>query len=383
MDDLFQPYGDAMSERLLDSSNPSDDRPTLAGSAPEAATQPKRPAATPRTTLFSRRTQTLLGVQIVGTGSYVPERVVTNDDLAKLHGCDPEWIVQRSGVRERRHAAPHQATSDLAAEAGYRAIRDAGIDPSEVDLLIVGTFTPDHATPSTACLVQDKLQLDVPAFDVSAACSGFMYALSTAAQYVKTGNAQNALVIGADTNSRIVDPNEQKTYPLFGDGAGAVLLTGGEDHQGLMCYQMGADGSGGPLLETPAGGSRRPLDAEAIANGDQYLKMDGRSVFKWAVRSVADTIDLVLANSGLTADDISLLVLHQANIRIIEAAMKHLGIPAEKAFTNLDRYGNTSGASVPLALDEAVRQGQINRGDVVLMSGFGAGLTWGTGLFRW
>ena len=373
-----------MSERLLQqSSATSADSPTKGDASADDATAPKRAAATPRTTLFSRRTQTLLGLRIAGTGSYVPSQVVTNDDLARRHGCDPEWIVQRSGVRERRHAAPDQATSDLAAEAGYRAIRDAGIDPSEVDLLIVGTFTPDHFTPSTACLVQDKLQLDVPAFDVSAACSGFMYALATAGQYVRTGNARNALVIGADTNSRIADPSDQKTYPLFGDGAGAVLLTSGEAHQGLMCYQLGADGAGGPLLETPAGGSRCPLTAASIEAGDQYLKMDGRSVFKWAVRSVADTIDLVLANSGLTADDISLLVLHQANIRIIEAAMKHLGIPAEKAFTNLDRYGNTSGASVPLALDEAVRQGQINRGDVVLMSGFGAGLTWGTGLFRW
>ena len=369
-----------MSERLLSPSVPSTAEVDANGSA---ASRPTRPASTPRTTLFSRRTQTLLGIQIAGTGSYVPDTVVTNEDLAARHGCDPEWIVQRSGVRERRHAAPDQATSDLAAEAGYRAIRDAGIDASDVDLLVVGTFTPDHFTPSTACLVQDKLQLDVPAFDVSAACSGFMYAMATAGQFVRTGNAQNALVIGADTNSRIVDPGEQKTFPLFGDGAGAVLLTAGEAHQGLMCYQMGADGSGGPLLETPAGGSRQPLTAEAIARGDQYLKMDGRSVFKWAVRSVADTIDLVLSNSGLTADDISLLVLHQANIRIIEAAMRHLGIPAEKVFTNLDKYGNTSGASVPLALDEAVREGRINRGDVVLMSGFGAGLTWGTGLFRW
>ena len=371
-----------MSDHLLaahDAADSSNDAPAEA----ERHVQPLRPAATPRTTLFSRRTQTLLGIQIAGTGSYVPSQVVTNEDLARQHGCDPEWIVKRSGVRERRHAAADQATSDLAAEAGYRAIRDAGIDPSEIDLLVVGTFTPDHFAPSTACLVQDKLQLDVPAFDVSAACSGFMYALATAGQFVATGNAQNALVIGADTNSRIVDPSDQKTYPLFGDGAGAVLLRAGEPHQGLMCYQMGADGAGGGLLETPSGGSRCPLTAAGIDAGEQYLKMDGRSVFKWAVRSVADTIDLVLANSGLTADDISLLVLHQANIRIIDAAMKHLGIPSEKAFTNLDKYGNTSGASVPLALDEAVRSGRIEPGDVVLMSGFGAGLTWGTGLFRW
>lgn len=338
---------------------------------------------TSRSTLFSQRTQTLLGVQIVGTGGYVPENVVTNADLEASVGADSDWIERRSGVLERRHAVEGQATSDLACEAARRAFKNAGVDPAEVDLLVVGTFTPDYLCPSTACLVQDKLGLDVPAFDVSAACSGFLYAMVTAAQYVATGNSQMALVIGADVNSRIVDPNEKKIFPLFGDGAGAVLIAKGDDHQGLLCYQMGADGSGGSMLEMPAGGSKTPLDAQGIANGAQYLQMDGRNVFKWAVRVVEDTVKLVLDKSGLTADEVSLFCFHQANIRILNHAVEALGIPQEKVFNNLCKYGNTSAASVPLALDEAARAGRINKGDVVLMCGFGAGLTWGTGLFRW
>ena len=347
-------------------------------SAPQAVSP-----ETSRSTLFSQRTQTLLGVQVVGSGSYVPDNVVTNDDLAEQIGADSAWIQKRSGILERRHAVEGQATSDLACEAARRAFKSSGVDPSEVDLLVVGTFTPDFQCPSAACLVQDKLGLDVPAFDVSAACSGFLYALVTAAQYVATGNSQMALVIGADTNSRIVDPAEKKTFPLFGDGAGAVLLASGDDHQGLLCYQMGADGSGGPLLDRPAGGSLRPLDVASLEAGEQFLQMDGRNVFKWAVRVVADTIELVLAKSGLTVEDVALFVLHQANERILDHAVETLGIPPEKVYNNLHRYGNTSGASVPLALDEALQEGRLKRGDVACLCGFGAGLTWGTGLFRW
>lgn len=338
---------------------------------------------TTRSTLFSQRTQTLLGVQIVGTGAYVPENIVTNNDLRDRVGADSDWIERRTGILERRHVAPGQATSDLACEAARRAFKNANVDPSEVDLLVVGTFTPDYLCPSTACLVQDKLGLDVPAFDVSAACSGFLYALVTAAQYVATGNSQMALVIGADTNSKIVDPSEKKIFPLFGDGAGAVLLAKGDAHQGLLCYQMGADGSGGPLLEIPAGGTKERLSPESMAAGRQYLQMDGRNVFKWAVRVVEDTVNLVLAKSGLTADEVSLFCFHQANVRILDHAVQALGIPQEKVFNNLTKYGNTSAASVPLALNEAAEQGRIRPGDVVLMCGFGAGLTWGTGLFRW
>ena len=325
----------------------------------------------------------MLGVQVISCGSYVPENVVTNSDLEARYGFDPEWVEQRTGILERRHCPPEQATSDLAVRAGRDAIRAAGVNPQEIDLLVVGTFTPDFHCPSTACLVQDQLGLDCPAFDAAAACAGFMYAFVTAAQFVATGNAKYALVIGADCNSRIVNPNDQRTFPLFGDGAGAVLLTRGEPHQGFMCYQMGSDGSGGPLLDRPAGGTKQPLTHETLDAGRHFLKMDGRSVFKWAVRLLTDTTELMLDKTGVGIHDVSLYLYHQANVRIISSAAEQLGIPADKVFNNLQRYGNTSGGSVPIVLDEAVQAGRINRGDTVLMCGFGAGLSWGTTLFRW
>ncbi|HWL07638.1 MAG TPA: beta-ketoacyl-ACP synthase III [Planctomicrobium sp.] len=334
-------------------------------------------------TLFTRRTSSLLGVQIAGTGSFLPDQVVSNELLNKKYGCDANWIVQRTGILERRHAPPEMATSDMCVEAARRAIRSSGIDPQQIDLLVCGTFTPDFHCPSTACLVQDQLGLDCPAFDTAAACAGFMYSMVTAAQFVATGNAKYALAIGADLNSRIVNPQDQRTFPLFGDGAGAVLITRGSPHQGLLCYQLGSDGSGGPLLDRKAGGTRFPLSIDALAAGDHYMKMDGRSVFKWAVRMLTDTIELVLEKSGKRIDDVSLFLLHQANIRIINAAAEQLGIPEQKLFNNLQKYGNTSAASIPIVLDEAIQAGRLERGDTALMCGFGAGLTWGTGLFRW
>jgi 3-oxoacyl-[acyl-carrier-protein] synthase III len=248
---------------------------------------------------------------------------------------------------------------------------------------VIATFTPDHICPSTACLVQHRLGLEVPAFDVSAACSGFMYALSTASQFIATGNAKTALVIGGDTNSRFMNPLDQRVFPLFGDGAGAVIVRRGEPRQGLVRYQLGADGAGAPLLVVPAGGTRQPASVETLQAGRQYVSMDGRSVFKWAVRVLSDTVALVLEEAGLTVQDVSLYLLHQANIRIIDAAVQQLGIPSEKVFNNIHRYGNTSGGSIPIALDEAFRAGRIKPGDTLLMCGFGAGLTWGTALFRW
>jgi 3-oxoacyl-[acyl-carrier-protein] synthase-3 len=339
----------------------------------------------PRTTSFKlhRKTYSLMGLQIIGTGSYVPDNVVTNEQLKETHGFDPAWIEQRSGIQERRHLPGEFATSDMSAEAGARAIRSAGVKPEDIDLLVLGTFTPDHFCPSTACLVQDRLGLEVPAFDVSAACSGFMYALATAGQYIATGNAKTALVIGADTNSRFMNPLDQRVYPLFGDGAGAAILTRGGPKQGLLRYQLGADGGGGPLLVIPGGGTRVPASASMIEAGDQYVKMDGRQVFKWAVRALSDTVALVLKEAGLSVHDVSLYLLHQANIRIIDAAVDQLGIPKEKVFNNIQRYGNTSGGSIPLALDEAFRAGRIKPGDTLMLCGFGAGLTWGTALFRW
>jgi len=350
---------------------------------PRAAAADVVSVSTSPATGWSQRTRSLLGVQIVSTGSYVPDRIVSNAELQDLYGCDSGWIEQRTGILRRRYAAEHQATSDLCIEAARRALRAGSIDPRQIDLVVVGTFTPDFQCPSTANIVQEALGLDAPAFDVSAACSGFVYALATAAQFVATGNSRMALVIGGDTNSRIVNPNDQKVAPLFGDGAGAVILAKGDAHQGLVCYQLGSDGSGGPMLDRKAGGTRNPLTTEAIAAGEQFLQMDGRSVFKWAVRAVTETIELVLRKSGLGVHDVSLYVLHQANIRIINYAAEQLGIAPEKLFTNLQDYGNTSGGSIPLALDEAYQRGQIHRGDTVVMSGFGAGLTWGTCLFRW
>ena len=324
----------------------------------------------------------ITGVQILATGSYAPPQIVTNADLAQF-GYDADWIVQRTGIHERRRAADGVAASDLGCEAAARCLASAGATIGVVDLIIVATMTPDSPTPSTACQVQRRLGGQAAAFDVSAACAGFMVALVTGMQFVKTGCARRVLVIGTDVMTRAVNPADRKTFPLFGDGAGAVLLGVGSDEQGFLSYVLGADGSGADLLCTYGGGSREPLTAESIAAGRQYMRMDGRPVFKWAVNLLADSVRDVLAAAGLTASDLALLVLHQANRRILDAAAKALDIPAEKVIVNLDRYGNTSAGSIPLVLDELAQAGRLRRGDHVLLSGFGAGLTWGTGVFRW
>lgn len=326
--------------------------------------------------------RSLQGFQILGTGSYVPESVVPNEALSSL-GCDPEWIIQRTGIRERRHAPTNMATSDLAYHAGIAALESAGVSAEEIDLIVVGTFTPDSLTPSTACRLQERLGIRAAAMDVSAACAGFLYAMITAAQFVKCGTSQKALVVGADLLSRIVDPNDKKIYPLFGDGAGAVVLGPGSDDQGMVSYTLGSEGEGAEMLYVPAGGSREPLTPEGIASGRQYLQMDGRGVFKWAVRLIEDSIRDVLYHAKLTTEDISLVVLHQANVRIIDAACENLGFAREKMLVNLDLYGNTSAGSVPIVLDQAAKEGRLNRGDKVLMCGFGAGLSWGTTVFQW
>lgn len=324
-----------------------------------------------------------MGLRVVGTGSYVPDSVVSNDHLHQRLGFDSEWIVKRTGILERRHAQPNQATSDLCHEAAKRCIEQAGVDPRAIDLLVLATFTPDMSFPSTACLVQDRLRLNCPAVDMQAACAGFMYALITGAAYVASGASDLALIIGGDANSRIVNPNDLKTYPLFGDGAGAVLLAKGRPDQGLLSYSMGADGSGGDLLSRPACGSRLPPTPELLAQGMHFMHMDGRAVFRWGVAILCDTIQDVLQASGLKASDIDLYIPHQANIRIINAALDVLHIPRSHVFTNLDRYGNTSAGSVPLALDEAVAEGRVKPGNHIVLSGFGAGLAWGTAIVCW
>lgn len=329
------------------------------------------------------RCRRIMGVQVLATGSYVPDIVLTNDQLHERLGFDSDWIVKRTGILERRHAAPHQATSDLCFEAARRCIDRAGVKPADIDLVLVGTFTPDMSFPSTACLVQDQLKLSCPAVDLQAACAGFMYALITGYAYVASGASELALVIGGDCNSRVTNPNDIKTYPLFGDGAGAVLIARGAAEQGILAYSLGADGSGGDLLSRPACGSRMPPTAEYLDKGLQYMHMDGRAVFRWAVAILCDTIQDVLNYAHLKPEDVHLYLPHQANIRIINAAIDVLKINRNKVFNNLEKYGNTSAGSVPLALDEAVLEGRIRRGDRVVLSGFGAGLAWGTALMRW
>jgi 3-oxoacyl-[acyl-carrier-protein] synthase-3 len=324
-----------------------------------------------------------MGVRVLGTGSYVPDAVVTNDHLHQRLGFDSDWIVKRTGILERRHALPHQATSDLCYEASIRCIESAGIAPKDIDLLLLATFSPDMSFPATACLVQDRLKLNCPAVDLQAACAGFMYALITGAAYVVSGASNLALIIGGDCNSRIVNPDDLKTYPLFGDGAGAILLARGAPDQGIVSYSLGADGSGGDLLSRPACGSRLPPSPELLARGLHYMHMDGRAVFRWAVAILCDTIQDVLKHANLKTQDIDIYLPHQANIRIINAAIDVLHIPRSRVFNNLDKYGNTSGGSVPLALDEAVAEKRIGPGSKVVLSGFGAGLTWGTAVMRW
>lgn len=325
----------------------------------------------------------IMGARILGTGHYVPPNVVTNEDLQRQFGLDPEWVVQRTGIHERRMTGPDQATSDLCALAAKDAIERSGVKPAEIDLVIVATFTPDSPLPSAACRVQQALGLRAPAMDIAAACSGFMYSLVTAMQFVANGTARYVLVVGGESISRICNPADQRTYPLFGDGAGAVVVGKGSPQQGFLSYTLGADGSGEPLINVPMGGSRRPANCDGIQSGEQYIYMDGRAVFKWAIRIVCDTVLDVVEAAGLGLNDVSLFLPHQANVRIIDSAISLLGVDRRKVFINLDKYGNTSAASIPIALDEAVCQGRVQAGDLLLMSGFGAGLTWGTGLFRW
>jgi 3-oxoacyl-[acyl-carrier-protein] synthase-3 len=337
------------------------------------------------TGLTSRRPKCkqLRGVRIVSTGSYVPDGVVTNEYLGQHYGCDPDWIVRRTGILERRHALPHQATSDLCYEAARICLERSGVDPEEVDLLIIGTYTPDMSFPSTGCIVQERLGLVCPAVDLQAACAGFMYALVTGATYIRSGVSRMALIIGGDTNSRIVNPHDQKTFPLFGDAAGAVLLTSDDEDHGILSYSMGSDGRGGCLLYRPACGSRMPPSPDLLFQGLHFLRMDGKAVFRWATSILCDTVADVLADAGFSVPDVDLFIPHQANIRIINAALDTLKIPRERVYNNLERYGNTSAASIPLALDEAVQAGLVKRDSLIILSGFGAGLAWGTALLRW
>jgi 3-oxoacyl-[acyl-carrier-protein] synthase-3 len=322
-----------------------------------------------------------MGVQVVGLGSCVAEQAVRNEDLAAL-GYDADWIVQRTGILERRFAPPHVATSDLAVEASRRCIQQAGVEPAEIDLVLLGTYTPDMLMPATASVVQDRLGLCAPAMDIQAACTSFVFAMLAGAQFVATGCSRLALVIGADCNSRVLNPADKRTFPLFGDAAGAVLLAKGEPNQGFIAYAAGSDGSGAYQLCRPMGGSRLPF-SPADNDGRHFLFMEGRPIFKWAVRILRQTINETLAFAQMTLDEVDLVVLHQANMRIINLVVEDLGIAPQKVFNNLEYYGNTSAASIPLAFDQAHQRGLLRRGTRVLFSGFGGGLAWGTALMRW
>jgi 3-oxoacyl-[acyl-carrier-protein] synthase-3 len=317
-------------------------------------------------------------VGILGTGKYVPERRLTNQDLEQMVETNDEWIVSRTGIRERRIADPAQATSDLAYEASLRALQAAGMTADQLDLIIVATITPDMFFPSTACLLQERLGAkQSAAFDLSAACTGFIYALATATGFIKTGMYRHILVVGAECLSRITDYSDRNTCILFGDGAGAVVVGEVAEGRGFRSFVLGADGSGGELLRMAGGGSRIPSTAQSVAEGRHFLEMNGRDVFKFAVRVMGSSAEEALAKAGLGKNDIDLLIPHQANVRIIQSAMERLDLPEDKCVINLDRYGNVSSASIPLALAEAVEEGRAKEGDCLLLVGFGGGLTWG------
>lgn len=325
-------------------------------------------------------------VTIIGTGSYAPANIVSNDDMAKIVDTSDEWIQTRSGIRARRFAAEGEHTSDMACVAAERALEAAGIERSDIDLIIVATMTPDMPTPSTACLVQSKMGLsNVTSFDLQAACSGFVYALSVANCMLLSGNFKQALVIGAEKMSSILDFNDRTTCVLFGDGAAAAILavTPRTDTIGILGSLGGADGSNPSLLHQPGGGSAMPATLESIQTHQHFLKMNGKEIFKSAVRVMAQASMDLIQQHGYAPEDLDLVIPHQANMRIIESLAKRLNIPLEKFHNNLDRYGNTSAASVPIALDEAVRAGRIQSGDLVLLVAFGAGLTWASALIKW
>ncbi len=317
-------------------------------------------------------------------GGYAPPKIVTNFDLEKIVDTSDEWIRTRSGISARRMAEPHQATSDIALPSAQMALERAGMTPEEVDLIVVSTITPDTYMPSTACVLQHLLGATrAAAFDLSAACTGFIYAVSVTVPMLAQGLFNNALVIGADTLSRMTDYTDRGTCVLFGDGGGAALLKPVPDGRGFLSTYLRADGSGHEALTIPAGGSRLPASYATVDAHEHFIKMSGNEIFKFAVKAIEDAVMTSLERANLTTADIALVVPHQANIRIIDAASKRLDIPADRWMTNLQHYGNTSAGSIPLALNEAYETGRLHEGDVVVFVGFGGGLTWGATIFRW
>lgn len=326
----------------------------------------------------------MIRARIVGTGSYLPEKILTNQDIEKFVDTTDEWILTRTGIRERRVAAADESTSDLATKAAQRAMEMAGVTASDIDMVIVGTITGDYPWPATACLVQQKLGIKGGfAYDVSAACSGFVFALATAAKFIETGAVKRALVIGAEVLTRIIDWEDRNTCVLFGDGAGAVVVEASEGESGVISTHLHSDGSYWELLYQGGFGSRFPASEQGLKDRLPYLKMQGNEVFKVAVRCLADVALETLEANQLTPADIRLFIPHQANRRILDATAKRVGLADEQVYINVDRYGNTSGATIPIALDEANRSGMFNKGDLLLFDAFGGGFSWGAALVRW
>ncbi len=323
-------------------------------------------------------------VEIVGTGRYLPDRVLTNAELERMVDTSDEWIRDRTGIVERRIADADTGAADMGAAAARCAMAKAGVEAGEIDLLVVSTATPDRLLPSTACDIQALLgATNAAAFDVSAACTGSLYGLAMAEAYITAGKAEIALVVAAEKMSSITDWTDRNTCVLFGDGSGAWVLRKAQNGRGIVSTFIRSDGTLAELLWRPAGGSRIPMDYTVIDEGSHLVRMAGREVFKAAVRSMAEAADQALQRAGLTGDDVDLLIPHQANIRIIESTAKYAGIPMDKVFVNIEKYGNMSSATLPVAMDEALEQGRLKTGDTVMMVAFGAGFTWGSAVLKW
>ncbi|MDB4652742.1 ketoacyl-ACP synthase III [Akkermansiaceae bacterium] len=325
------------------------------------------------------------GVTIAGTGSYLPEKILTNDDLSKFVETSDEWIVTRTGIKERRIAAEGESTSHLGSKAAEKALKQAGIEAKEIDLIIVATITPDTLTPATACYVQQQLgATKAVAFDISAACSGFLYAMKIAKRMIESGAFENALIIGAEKLSAFVNWEDRTTCVLFGDGAGAAVLRASKEGEGrILATDIGTDGKQTHLLNIPGGGSACPITINNAGEGLATLAMLGKEVFKHAVTRMKNSANLVIERAGLQPDDIAVVIPHQANLRIIDAIASRLAVPNDRVFVNLHKYGNTSAAAIAIALDEAHREGQMKRGDKIVMVAFGAGLTWAAAAIEW
>jgi len=322
--------------------------------------------------------------RIIGTGAYAPKKVLTNHDLEKMVETNDAWIVERTGIKERRICEKGQTTSDLATEAAHRALKAAGIAAADLDMIICGTLTPDTAMPSLGCVLQARLHAKkAAAFDVYAACSGFLYGLSIADAFIKSGMHQTILVVGAEALSRFTDSEDRTTCVLFGDGAGAAVVQRHAGKRGILSTHLHSDGTFGDLLHLPAGGARHPATHDTVDKRQHYIKMKGNETFKVAVRALEDVVQEALEHNKVKPEDIDLLIPHQANLRIIQAMAKRLDMPMEKVVLTIHKYGNTSAASIPMALDEAVRDGRIKENDLLLLEAFGGGLTWASALIRW